>query len=356
MMRPERRDDSTSSAAATATAAVEDVPGQVRTYLADVLARMASRPDPRSDGSVLDEAALAHEIFSVITSRTFCYLGREKAEPYRENVVGSLRRRMATGGPFRFFYDIGPGYHATTRPGLSPLRYDVGLSELLILSQVSALGRRIRDLYEPGARFFFVIDNLCALRTNDVPLPLTEGYVHGLRRLIEELRLSASVSLLVESEEFKLEEYDRLLADVEVRPLNCDPSPAAIDNVARFLGRSCTAAEAVERIEQYRRTSSVTDRLFDRLVHEVHMTQRATGATLGFRPFPGGAQRTQAGELALRRTSRGRLRPLLLTSRNVADYDCVRLEMPDVLPSPMTHVTFASPCAPERFGADAKKL
>ena len=351
MMQPEPRNAFAPSIAEAAPTSVEVLRREVASYVAEVLAGMAPHPVPRRDRPVLDEAALADEVFSVITSRTFCYLGRKNAEAYREHVVASLRRRMATRGPFRFFYDIGPGYHATTRPGVLPLRYDVGLSELLILSQVNALCRRLADLYEPGARFFLVIDNFCGLRTNDIPLSLTEAYVCQLRRLIAQLRLSEIVSLIVESEQFQIGEYDRLLAEVEVRPPVSEPSPAAIDNVARFLGRLCTPAEAAERIERYRRTGSVTDRLVDRLIHEVHMTQRATGATLGFRPFPGGAQRTQAGELVLRISSRGGLRPLLLTSRNVAAYDCVRLELPDALPAPMTHVTLASPRAPEEFAS-----
>jgi hypothetical protein len=350
MMQPEPQPDSPSSVARIAPATVEDLCRHARSYLARVLAGMAPRPAPESHRPVRGEAALAHRIFSAITSRRFCYLGRKNAEVYREHVVGSLSRRMATGAPFRFFYDIGPGYHATTRPGVLPLRYDVGLSELLILSQVNALCRRIADLYEPGATFFLVIDNLCGLRTNDIPILLTEGYVRKLRRLIQDVRLSDRVRLIVESEEFEVEEYDRLLADVEAQPPVSvfELSPWAIDNVARFLGRRCTATEAAERIERYRRTSAVTDRLVDRLVQDVHMTQRATGATLGFRPFPGGAQRTQAGELVLRFGSRGRVRPLLLTSRNVADYDCVRLEMPDLLPASVTSVTFALPRPPER--------
>ena len=52
-------------------------------------------------------------------------------------------------------------------------------------------------------------------------------------------------------------------------------------------------------MERYRRTGLVTGLLLDRLVRGVHMTQRATGATLGFRPFPGGNQRTQTGELVI---------------------------------------------------------
>lgn len=328
-----------------AAKSLENLIQEVGGYLSDMLAEMVELPAPQDVGVAVDNPALAGELFAVLTSRAFCYLGRSKAERYRDAVVTSLRRRMATGGPFRFFYDIGPGYHATTRPGVLPLCYDVGLSELLMLGQVNGLCRRLAELYSPGARFFLVLDNLCALRTNDIPLELTEGYVRQFRRLIEELRMSRRVELIVESEAFDIGEYDRLLADVEGEPPVAEPSPEAVDNVARFLGRPCTSSEAAERMERYRRASLVTGQLLDRLVKGVHMTQRATGATLGFRPFPGGDQRTQAGELVVSRNSNGRLRPMLLTSRNVEDYDCARLELPDVLPAPMTHVTLALPRA-----------
>ncbi|KAA0890472.1 hypothetical protein [Oryzomonas rubra] len=318
---------------------------EVGAYLSDVLAGIVPLPSPPDAGSI-DDALLANELFTVLTSRAFCYLGRNKTECYRNDVVTMLRRRMSTGGALKFFYDIGPGYHATTRPGILPLTYDVGLSELLILSQINALCRRIVELYPPGAHFFLVVDNLCGLRTNDIPLDLTEGYVRKFRQLIDEMRISHRVGLIVESEEFDLEEYDRLLRDATVEPPDSDPSPQAVDNVARFLGRPVTAAEAAERMHRYRLTGCVTNYLFDRLIKDVHMTQRATGATLGFRPFPGGDQRTQAGELVLCRNDKGRLCPLLLTSRNVDHYDCVRLEFSDVLPAPMAHVTFASSCPP----------
>src|SRR5262245_54097001 len=327
------------------TANRESLFQEVGAYLAETLAEIVQLHAPQDVGCAMDNLVLAGQLFAVLTSRAFCYLGRSKAERYRDAVVPLLWRRMTTGGPFRFFYDIGPGYHATTRPGVSPLCYDVGLSELLILGQVNGLCRRLAELYSPGARFFVVIDNLCALRTNDIPLELTESYTRRFRLLIEELRMSGRVELIVESEVFDIGEYDRLLADVEEGPPVADPSPEAVDNVARFLGRRCTLSEAAERMERYRRASLVTGLLLDRLVQGVHMTQRATGATLGFRPFPGGDQRTQAGDLVMSRNSNGRLRPMLLTSRNVDDYDCVRLKLPDVLPAPMTHVTFASPRA-----------
>jgi hypothetical protein len=312
---------------------------EVGEYVADLMAELQSDVSDAGSFTGGDEL-LAEAIFDLLTSRQFCYLGRTKTAPFREQTVELLRRRIALGEPFRFFYDIGPGYHASLRPDVGGLSFDVGLSELLILSQVDNVCKRIQELYKPGARFWLVIDNICGLRTNDVPIELTVGYCERLRALVAETKLGDVVDLIVESEHFDLEEYDELLARREVEPLSA-PSSAAVENVERFLGRRCSVTEAAERIERYRRTGPTTDFLMDRLVRGVHMTQRATGATLGFRPFPGGDSRTQAGKVALTRSSKGRLRPVLLTSRNIAEYECLVLEYPDVLPPSIDHVTFA---------------
>ncbi|WP_405234356.1 hypothetical protein [Lentisalinibacter salinarum] len=323
---------------------------EIEAYISDVVEGLQSAPGTPA-GVVSDGEALANEVFSVLTSRRFCYLSRKRVECYRQQVVTSLVRRIALGEPFRFFYDIGPGYHATTRPGELPLRFDVGLSELLILAQVHDLCHRIGELYPPGGKFWFVVDNLCALRTNDVPLTNTELYVTRMRELIKTTKMTDMVELIVESEAFDLEEYDSLLAGIASRAPMSHPSPGAVDNVSRFLGRPCTDEEAASRIELYSRTSAVTDQLVDRLIRDVHMTQRATGATLGFRPFAGGDQRTQAGELVLTRSAKGRLKPLLLTSRNVDSYDCVRFGLTNVLPSPIPYVSYAEPLSVEEIGS-----
>lgn len=325
---------------------------QVRAYLGDVLTELRRTPLRAADPDHEDDAALADDIFSLVTSRQFCYLGRTKADRYREDVTAQLARRIAEDEPFRFFYDIGPGYHATTRPGLVPLRFDVGLSELLILTQVGALCARIRELYGPGAHFWLVIDNVCALRTNDIPLARTEEYVRQLRRLIESSGLADTVSLIVESESFSLEEYDAALAQRERQEPPTDLTPEAIDNVARFLGRPCDAVEAAERIELYTRTGPTTDGLIDRLVAGVHMTQRATGATLGFRPFPGGDQRTQAGDLVLTHDAKGKMRPVLVTTRNVDRFDCTELPLHGLLPEPLEHVVYATPATRPEYPRD----
>ena len=316
---------------------------EVAAYIEGVLERLRAPSDSDPHPTALGEGELAITIFNILTSREFCYLGKKRVEVYRDTVIEMVRRRMSRFEPFRFFYDIGPGYHATTRPGILPLRFEMGLSELLILSQVNALSQRIASFYTPGVRFWLVIDNLCALRTNDISLENTSAYVAKLRDLIDEVGLGGTVELIVEAESFDLSEYDRLLGDRESGPRIADPSPAAVENVARFLGRPCTPDEAAERIERYSRTGSVTDELIDRLVQGVHMTQRATGATLGFRPFPGGDQRTQAGELVLTRGKRGQLRPILVTSRNVDDYVLTQFELPGTLPRSIAQVTYAEP-------------
>jgi hypothetical protein len=319
---------------------------EARSYLAEVMAGLEashseSAPQPQSPEQ------LAEEIFGVVTSRQFCYLSRTKTAPYRPETVRLLHRRIETGEPFRFIYDIGPGYHASLAPGELDLRFDVGLSELLIFYQINSLCRRVAELYPPGGHFWLFIDNICGLRTNDIPLERTEGYCARLRELIRETGLADRVDLIVESEEFSLEEYDRLLAELEVKPLVSPPSADAIENVERFLGRRCSVAEAAERIERYQRTGFVTDTLIDRLVRGVHMTQRATGATLGFRPFPGGDARTQCGEVVLGGNPKGRLHPFLLTSRNVDAYELIRLRYPDLLPATVKEVILAESARPD---------
>ncbi len=316
---------------------------EIATYLAGVMSGFVAVNCPTEFEEGTSAETTADYVFWALTGRRFCYLSRRRVEHYRQGVLDSLISRIHRGEAFRFFYDIGPGYHATTRPGVLPLRFDVGLSEVLILYQIKQLCQRLFDLHRPGGHFWLVVDNVCALRTNDIPISQTQHYVSQLRQLIASLNMTDLVTLLVESEQFDLAEYDRLLDETTVDSAPSLPSPEAIDNVARFLGRECTAEEAAERIERYQRTGQVTDSLINRLVKDVHMTQRATGATLGFRPFPGGDQRTQSGELALTLNSKGKMKPVLLTSRNIDSFQTTRYELPDTLPPQVPYVLAANP-------------
>lgn len=314
----------------------------VETYVAMIMSRLRAAPRAQS-ATTNDPEVTSSAIFSILTSREFCYLGRTRTEPYRERVVDEMMADIRNAAPVSFYYDLGAGYHASIEPEKSGLVFNVGFSELCALAQVASFCNRVAEIYPPGARFVLVIDNVCGLVTNDIPLERTTAYCAELRSLIGEAGAGDRVSVLVESEEFSLAGYEidraRLMEDIAA----LNPSREDIENVIRFLGRSCELAEAVERIARYRQAGEMTERMLEGVVRGVRMTQRATGGTLGFRPFSGGDSRTQVGELAITPNGKGSFRPVLLTSRNVGRYRCTRLQYPQLLPSAIRHVTYAEP-------------
>jgi hypothetical protein len=309
-------------------------------YIAKIISKLRAVP-PAERAATDDPATLAADIFTILTCREFCYLSRKKTVPYRDDVVGLLTEDVRRGDPVCFYYDIGAGYHATIHPEESGLVFGVGFSELCVLAQIASFCNRVAEIHPPGARFVLVIDNVCGLMTNDIPIEGTAAYCVELRRLIDETGVGDRVGVLVESEEFDVSEYEidraRLAEDVA----GLSPSPEDLENVRRFLGRWCDDAEARERIARYRQAGEMTERRLEGVVRGVRLTQRATGSTLGFRPFPGGDSRTQVGEVAIGPNAKGALRPFLLTSRNVGRYRCTRLEYPELLPSTVKYVTYA---------------
>ncbi len=312
----------------------------VKAYLSGIMSGISARAGSQS-GAAVSADALAAEVFSILTNRKFCYLGRTKTAPYHEQVAGVIEDAIRANEPLRFYYDLGAGYHATIHPGETGLMFHVGLSELLVLFQINAFCDRVAELYSPGAVFHLVIDNICGLMTNDIPIEDTKRYCESLRRLVSETSMNDRVDLLVESEEFPLSGYDLEAVDA-VEPFD-SPSQRDVENVERFLGRHCDVAEAAKRMARYVKASEMTEEHLAGIVRGVRMTQRATGGTLGFRPFPGGDSRTQCGEVALGPNSKGKLRPFLLTSRNVENLDCTRWEYPGLLPPVLSRITYAAP-------------
>ncbi|HEU4365274.1 MAG TPA: hypothetical protein VFT13_07385 [Candidatus Krumholzibacteria bacterium] len=314
-------------------------------YIAELVSKL--RAVPGADHAVTnDPEALAGEVFTILTAREFCYLSRTRTAPYRDGTVAILAASIRRGEPLRFYYDIGPGYHASIRPEASGLVFGVGFSELCVLAQTASFCNRVAGLYPSGATFQLVIDNVCGLVTNDIPLERTTAYCAELRQLIAQTGVGDRVSVLVESETFDATGYKidraRLASDIAA----FTPSPDDLENVRRFLGRSCDDAEAAERIAKYRQAGEMTESRLAGVVRGVRMTQRATGGTLGFRPFPGGDSRTQVGEVAISPNAKGVLRPVLLTSRNVGRYRCTQLRYPRLLPAAIPYVTYAEPIEP----------
>lgn len=296
--------------------------------------------DATSTSPPCDPAGIADELFTTLTSRQFSYMGRTQSEPYRDRTLATLRNDISKGWPARFFFDLGPGYHASLDPAESGLVFDIGLAELLALRQIRLFNAEVRKFYAPGVRFFLVIDNLCGFYTNDVPLARSRDYVERLRLLIDQLGLGNTCEVLAESEAFSTAEYETVLARVEASEPPAELSNDEIENIARFLGRRCCAAEAAARIELYRRTAVATETLLADIVDGVRLTQRATPATLGFRSFPGGAQRIQVGEIVVAVDEAERTRPVLMTSRNRIRYDIRALEVADGLPAAIKEICY----------------
>lgn len=306
-------------------------------YLERLMRGFVKPPAACAEAAALE--TVPERVFEVMTGRDFCYLSKARVGVYREGVLSRLAASVRKREPLGFYFDIGGGYHASIRPGSEALTFQVGLAELFVLSQAAEFAARVSRIYPVGIHFTLVIDNLCALLVNDIPVARTLGYCAALRELIRGVGLDDVVDVLVESEHFSP-------ADLERIRMATHSAPTAItrkqhENVARFLGRPCDEKEASERMRRYREVIDASDQLLESMIPGVHMTQRATSGTICFRPFPGGDSRIQCGEVALTRNSNLKLYPILLTSGNLADHDCNPHRFPGVIPHVISHVTYA---------------
>lgn len=312
----------------------QDLHSYLQGVMSDLCAPAApgeTRPDP---------IAVATHVLDVLFSRPFSYLGRSKARVYEDAIRGVIVRAVERGAPVPFFFDIGGGYHATIHPGEEDFGFEVGLGELFVLTQIARFRQAIAPFYAPGMRFSLVIDNLCAFLVNDIQVAKTVAYCTRLRRLIEELRLGEVVSVLVESEHFSEAEVAQA-ALAEPRAELAPMTEKRHRNVERFLGRPCTEQEALESEVRYHAIVNASERLLNRIIDGVHMTQRATTSTMCFRPFPGGDSRIQSGQVVMTRNASATLHPMLLTSANVDRHACSTYRFADLLPREIDHVIFA---------------
>lgn len=315
----------------------EQLIGTITTYLADHRIRLGPPVIPHEWTGSPEEIASA--AFELLTRREFCYLSRSRSEVYRESVVPWFQERIERGEPLRLYYDLGGGYHASLDPEHSGVCFDIGLGEWFVLSQISRFVRRLRELYRPGAEFRIVIDNLCALAVNDIPITGSAGYVAQLRELIRVVGMEGVADLLVESEVLDPTGY---LDAVQVECSGIEPSSISDRdnlNVNRFLGRCCTRAEALDRVGRYRPAGRASDRMMQPFIDGPRLTQRATAATLCFRPFPGGDSRIQAGQVAMALGSRGNIHPVLVTNLSFGHIRLLEFAPPPPLPAQIGTIT-----------------
>jgi hypothetical protein len=322
-------------------------PGEVpllKTYLEAVVSGLRGASGSAPPG-IIEAAQVPERVFDVLTNREFCYLSKTRVAPYRAGVLQAVAEARRGAVPIHFFYDLGGGYHASTQPGHDDLSFDVGLAELLVLSQISTFAARATRFHPPGVRFSLVIDNMCALLINDIPLTSTLDYCDRFRSLIRELRFDDVVDVLVESEHISVDDFERVQARAAAHPGPVEVTRKQHDNVERFLGRVCDPAEAAERTRKYQAVIDASERLLEPLITGVHMTQRATETTICFRPFPGADSRIQCGEVVLTTNAKQKLYPILMTSSNRPDYTCRRYRFPELLSPAIPHVTYAEPTA-----------
>jgi hypothetical protein len=341
--------------ASQATVETAEEQGEIpllKTYLEAVVSSLHGTTDSAPPG-VVGAEQVPDRIFDVLTNREFCYLSKTRVAPYRAGVLAAVAEAQRRATPIHFFYDLGGGYHASTQPGHDDLSFDVGLAELLVLSQISTFAARAARFHPPGVKFSLVIDNMCALLINDIPLSSTLGYCGRFRSLIRELRFDDVVDVLVESEHISVDEFERVQARAAARPGPIEVTRKQHDNVERFLGRICDPAEAAERTRKYQAVIDASEQLLEPLITGVHMTQRATETTVCFRPFPGADSRIQCGEVVLTTNAKQKLYPILMTSSNRPDYICRRYRFPELLSPAIPHVTYAEPTTRGQAGSSA---
>jgi hypothetical protein len=309
----------------------------LKAYLVTLMAGFSASPGTGSPNVNADSAP--EYILDLLTNRDFCYLSKSKVSGYRESILALVRDAVRRREPIRFYYDIGGGYHASTRPEEGGLSFEVGLGELFVLSQISSFSGRALPIYPSGIKFSLVIDNVCALLVNDVPLAKTRKYCADLRRLIRDVGMQELVDVLVEAEHFSIHDFDLPKSGTAERRVQLTRQQH--DNVERFLGRPCDADEAVERFLRYQDVIEISDRLLASLIPGVHMTQRATPTTICFRAFPGADSRIQSGDIALTRNDDRKIYPFLLSSHNIGAYVLQRHRFPGLLPGVIPYVTYA---------------
>jgi hypothetical protein len=288
---------------------------------------------------------LPDRLFETLASREFCSLSLGRVTGSRDAVVASVKRALRRVEPIHFYYGLGGGYATSFRSGTAQHASDVGLGELLLLRQVMQLAARVGQFYPVGVRFSFVIDNLGAYLVESVPVTDTLAYCRQLRRLINDLGLQTWTDLIVTSEYFSVSDF------AEVWPNDGGvPDLAALTNKPhRPAGRQAIRSDGTADPESARRCHAVrqaSERLLAPMIRGVHLTERTTQESLGFRPYPGGDSGLARGEVVLTRTGRTALGPMLLTGANHADYHIERFRVPGVLPPSIADVGYAERVSP----------
>lgn len=281
----------------------------------------ADRAQPTSEVHAPVEA-----IVSTLLHKDFNHQSRGRVAHLLPEVRRRIAAHVSRGSPVQLFMSYNGGYHATTHPDLSlPLGFEASTAELMFLHLVARLRRRICEVHAPGVVFHIVLNNGVAHFVNDIPVEHTEGYARKLEAMIAELGGTADLRVLVQS---RLGDFAARMRDVDI-PVPDTIDPAVHRNIERFLGRRCSEAEARLRLGRYAPAEAAWWQELRPIIDAadgLRLLQVASADFLSFRPFPGGATRSQTGQLGFR-LQQERVVPVLITTRSV--------ETVDVRPAPV---------------------
>lgn len=281
-----------------------------------------TKPDDVID---LDTNQLTQNLVDVLTHRTFNYQSKKNGQHLLPSVQQTMAASIALGQPIPFLYLYNGGYRASPFPNDSALIFTPDVTELMLLYQIAMLQQSIQPLYSPGIVFTIVINNGVAQDVNDVPVVATEQYVQQLRAMINWVGAEKTVRVLVQSElqDIVQEEGSRINTSIT---LLSDKEHATIE---RFMGRAISREEASIRALRYTQAEALWFDDLNKIARSqqaILLRQIADGSMLSFRPFPGGAIRSQNGSLGFEYIN-DTIRLKLITTESGARRSIVRLPM-----------------------------
>lgn len=254
----------------------------------------AQAPAQGSVHAFASVSACADALIQVLLHRSFNHQAKGRLAPALPALRLQLEAHIAQGRPIPLFLLYNGGYRASPFPEGLGLTFEPDQTEFMLLLQITRLQEKIAALYAPGMDFVIVVNNGVALWVNGIATERTEAYALQLRAMIS--AVGARVRVLVQSE------LDSFQAHLAFTPPTSLPavSEQAHRIVERFLGRPCSAPEAQYQQALY----SFAEATWAQLLRPIILAEGATvlrqvahPGMLSFRPFAGGAIRSQNGSV-----------------------------------------------------------
>jgi len=289
----------------------------LRSVAADIMDGRAPPMRTFSDKSEREDA-----ILKLLLSREFNYQSRCKIAHLLPSARQAIKGAVSSEQPLKLYLDYGGGYHASTDPDfMSSVSFQPSVAELLLIHQVVHLERKLRQIHEPGLLFHIVIDDGVAHYVNDISLTDTAKYREEFRQLLANLKVDPFVKIIAQTE---ISNFVAQSESLRSTPAT-DITPEQYRNVQRFLGRTCSEAEASERMGRYAAAEKLWEPELRAMTSDgIRLLQRASEEFLSFRSFPGGATRVQCGLLGFRFKA-GKLVPTLVTTTTHLNEKVVRI-------------------------------